>query len=87
MLEVLAPYFAHAYLTRYTNNVRAAAPEPLAEWLHGHGFAATVCPTPADAWQAARAEAGPADLVCVAGSVFLAGELRPLLLREGGAES
>jgi dihydrofolate synthase/folylpolyglutamate synthase len=85
MLEVLAPRFAHVYLTRYTNNVRAADPEPLAGWLRDHGFAATVCPTPADAWRAARAESGPEDLVCVAGSVFLAGELRPLLLRTDGA--
>jgi dihydrofolate synthase/folylpolyglutamate synthase len=31
------------------------------------------------AWAAARAAARPDDLVCVTGSVFLAGELRPLL--------
>jgi len=32
--------------------------------------------TAAEAWQAARAAAGPDDLVAVSGSVFLAGELR-----------
>jgi hypothetical protein len=36
--------------------------------------------TPTLALEAARAEAGAADLICITGSVFLAGELRPLLL-------
>jgi len=39
----------------------------------------------ADAWHAARAAAGPGDLVCVTGSVFLAGELRPLMLADASA--
>jgi hypothetical protein len=43
-----------------------------------------VCATPAAAVQAARAAAGPDDLVCVAGSVFLAGEVRPRLVEMGG---
>jgi hypothetical protein len=40
---------------------------------------AVVCSTSAEAWQRAHAEALPGDLICVTGSVFLAGELRPLL--------
>jgi dihydrofolate synthase/folylpolyglutamate synthase len=78
---VLAPHFAGAWLTRYTLNPRAVPPERLAElWYAAGGASAVVAAGPADAWQAARAEARPEDLICVTGSVFLAGELRPLLL-------
>ena len=34
--------------------------------------------TSLDAWHAARSAAGVSDLVCITGSVFLAGELRPV---------
>jgi dihydrofolate synthase/folylpolyglutamate synthase len=84
MFRVLAPHFAHAYLARYTDNPRGVGPEQLEELLRaGAGPAApraTRCPTPAAAYEAARAQAGPDDLICVTGSVFLAGELRPLLI-------
>jgi dihydrofolate synthase / folylpolyglutamate synthase len=80
MLRVLAPHFAHAFLTRYTTSPRALAPERLAETARDVGLAATPYPTPVEAYQAARASAGPEDLVCITGSVFLAGELRPLVL-------
>jgi dihydrofolate synthase/folylpolyglutamate synthase len=80
MFRVLAPHFAHAYVTRYTSSPRAVAPERLAElWRAAGDVPATPCPAPAAAWEAARAAAGPDDLVCITGSVFLAGELRPLL--------
>ncbi|MBX9580918.1 MAG: hypothetical protein K2X87_11470 [Gemmataceae bacterium] len=79
ILRVLAGYFDHFHLTRYGNNPRAVPPEKLAEVLAGiaPGAGATVHPGAAAAWAEARAAAGPADLVCVTGSVFLAGELRP----------
>jgi dihydrofolate synthase/folylpolyglutamate synthase len=83
MFRVLAPHFAHAYLTRYTDNPRAVAAEELAGlWDANGGGDRTLCRAPAEAWRAARDAAGPDDLVCVTGSVFLAGELRPLLLEE-----
>jgi dihydrofolate synthase/folylpolyglutamate synthase len=80
MLGVLAPHFAHAFVTRYGQNTRSAPPEDLADLLRGSGLPATVCGTATEAWQAARAAAGPDDLVCVTGSVYLAGELRPVLV-------
>jgi dihydrofolate synthase/folylpolyglutamate synthase len=81
MFRVLAPHFCHAFLTRYTDNPRSVAPEKLADLLRAGGeLPATVCPTPAEAYRAARAAAGPNDLICIAGSVFLAGELRPMLV-------
>ena len=86
ILQVLAPHFAAAWMTRYTLNPRAVPPEQLAElWREAGGSGATVAATPADAWQAARAAAGPEDLICVTGSVFLAGELRPLLSAAGSS--
>jgi dihydrofolate synthase/folylpolyglutamate synthase len=75
ILRVLAGYFDHFHLTRYGNNPRCVPPEMLAAML-GPSASATVHPTADAAWAAARAAAGPDDLVCVTGSVFLAGELR-----------
>jgi dihydrofolate synthase/folylpolyglutamate synthase len=81
IFRVLAPYFKHAFLTRYGNNPRSVPPDELAGFLQrSSDLPCTVCPIPADAWQAARAMAAPADLICITGSVFLAGELRPLIL-------
>ncbi len=81
MFRVLAPHFAHAWLTRYTNNPRSVAPEQLtALWQAAGDTPFTACTHPVEAWQQARAAAGPDDLICVTGSLFLAGELRPTLL-------
>jgi dihydrofolate synthase/folylpolyglutamate synthase len=80
MFRVLAPHFAHAFLTRYSANLRGVAPERLAElWRAESAMPVTLCATPEQALAEARALAAPEDLVCVTGSVFLAGELRPLL--------
>jgi dihydrofolate synthase/folylpolyglutamate synthase len=81
MLRLLAPHFSQAFLTRYQSNPRGAPAEQLAEMLcRTADLPASVHATPAEAWQAARAGAGPEDLICVTGSVFLAGEVRPLLV-------
>jgi dihydrofolate synthase/folylpolyglutamate synthase len=81
IFDVLTPHFAAAWFTRYTLNPRAVPPERLVElWLAAGGTGASVAATPAEALQAARAASGADDLICVTGSVFLAGELRPLLL-------
>ncbi|MCC6417696.1 MAG: bifunctional folylpolyglutamate synthase/dihydrofolate synthase [Gemmataceae bacterium] len=83
MFRVLAPHFGHAYLTPFTSNPRAVRPERLAEILRGvSALPCTLCASPAEAWESARAAARPSDLVCVTGSVFLAGELRALLVDE-----
>jgi dihydrofolate synthase/folylpolyglutamate synthase len=80
MLRLLAPHFAHVFLTRYRTNPRSAAPEQLAAMLATAGPTPfTLCPTAIDAWYKARTAAAPTDLVCVTGSVFLAGELRPVI--------
>jgi dihydrofolate synthase / folylpolyglutamate synthase len=84
MFRVLGPHFDAAYLTRYTNNPRAVAPEELKRlWSAACTVPAETFATPAEAIATARAAAGPGDVVCVTGSVFLAGEVRPMLVAEG----
>jgi dihydrofolate synthase/folylpolyglutamate synthase len=80
MFRVLSPHFSHAFLTEYTNNPRSVSAERLSELLRANGsLPATLCPTPADAYHSALAAASPDDVIVITGSVFLAGELRPLL--------
>jgi len=77
IVQILGQHFAHAYLTRYTQSRRGVPPEQLLElWRRSSSKPATACATPVEAWHAVRAAAAPNDLICVAGSVFLAGELR-----------
>jgi dihydrofolate synthase/folylpolyglutamate synthase len=81
MFRVMAPHFAAAFVTRYTNSPRALGAERLAElWAAAGPAPVQACATPAEAWEAARQEAGSDGLVCITGSVFLAGELRPRLV-------
>jgi dihydrofolate synthase/folylpolyglutamate synthase len=84
MLQILAGYFDHFYLTRYGNNPRSVPPEKLAALLAemAPGKRCTIHTNSRDAWLEARAQAESADLICVTGSVFLAGELRPFLMHE-----
>jgi dihydrofolate synthase / folylpolyglutamate synthase len=83
MFRVLSSAFDQAFLTRYTANPRSVPAEQLHEWWQtASPRPALTFATPSQAWTAARAHAGPADLVCIAGSVFLAGEMRPLLLAD-----
>src|SRR5260370_5261441 len=82
-LEVLVPLCDHVYLTRYSHSPREVSAERLALILRQQASVPfTMCPTPADAWEAARDMSGPDDLICVTGSVFLAGELRPIVLED-----
>src|SRR5262249_38884182 len=79
MLKLLAPHFSHVFLTSFPSP-RAVARARLAEILRPISLLPfTVCDRAADAWHAARTAAGPGDLICVTGSVFLAGQLRPLI--------
>jgi dihydrofolate synthase/folylpolyglutamate synthase len=81
MARVLAPQFAHIILTRYRLNPRSVAPEGLAEvFRRVTDVPLSVCASPQDAWETAQRLAGKEDVICAAGSVFLAGELRSLVL-------
>ena len=79
MLTILAPHFASFFLTRFGANPRTVLPEALAEFLPPRSAWSTHA-TAEQAWRHARAKAAPRDLICITGSVFLAGELRPILL-------
>ena len=80
MLAVLAPQFDRIILTRFHGSSRATPPDELVPLLPAKKrSAAAVVPEAADAWRQSMQEAGANDLVCVTGSVFLAGELRGLM--------
>jgi dihydrofolate synthase/folylpolyglutamate synthase len=80
MLRVLAPCFDRLYLTRFRDSPRVTPPEELVQLLpEDRRATATVVENAAEAWRRARREAGAHDLICVTGSVFLAGELRSLM--------
>jgi dihydrofolate synthase / folylpolyglutamate synthase len=85
MFRILAPHFAHVFLTPYLGSARSTPPDQLAQLLQAAGGPpATLCSAPAAAWEAVRGMAQPGDLICITGSVFLAGEMRPLLTAEPG---
>jgi dihydrofolate synthase / folylpolyglutamate synthase len=84
MLQLLAPHFTQIFLTRFTNNPRCLPPEEVAR-LVPPSLACTLCTSSDVAWENARRAAGPDDLIGITGSVFLAGELRPLLVQNGPA--
>jgi dihydrofolate synthase/folylpolyglutamate synthase len=84
ILRVLLDYFDHFDLCRYGHNPRAAAPELLAELLDtlAPGRSYTVHASAEAAWTSARNRAGADDLVCITGSVFLAGELQQIVAQD-----
>lgn len=81
ILRILASHFDHFHLTKYGNNPRCVPPERLAAALTevAPGMPFSLHANSFDALAAARGAATESDLVCITGSVFLAGELRPTL--------
>jgi dihydrofolate synthase / folylpolyglutamate synthase len=88
MLRALAEYFTHFHLTRYGHNPRCVPPEKLAAVLEAvaPGTEYTIHHTSAEAWALARSRCGPDELICVTGSVFLAGELLEALTDHRSSE-
>lgn len=79
MLELLRGQCATICFTRYSSSSRGAEPEHLLELWHTIGGQGGSIMEPAvEAWQKLKQEAGPHDLVCATGSVFLVGEIRQL---------
>jgi dihydrofolate synthase/folylpolyglutamate synthase len=80
MLRVLAPKFDHLVLTAFRNNTRVTEPTELLEMLSSEQRGkCSMTQTSEEGLQAVRALAGPDDLIVIAGSIFLAGELWPVL--------
>jgi dihydrofolate synthase/folylpolyglutamate synthase len=80
IVEQLVRHFDRFVITQYRENPRAVPAESLAEivrsLLGGRAAELTVVATPPEAWQYVRRSAMPSELVCIAGSFFLAAELR-----------
>lgn len=83
MLAELLPFFSRIILTTYTTNPRATPTAALYELAVELGRPdAELCDDPQEAWDRVRGGLRPDDLVCVAGSIFLAAELRRRLLTD-----
>jgi len=81
LMRQLLPEFDTVILTQYLNNPRAV---PVAE-LYRTAAAISEYPVhlaadPAAAWKLASRFSGPADLVCVTGSFFIAAEMRDIVI-------
>jgi dihydrofolate synthase/folylpolyglutamate synthase len=96
IVRELVPYFDRVVVTQYQDNPRAVAAEQLAALVRaaiaeaaprkntGNGFEVIVCGTPREAWDAVCRSALADELVVIAGSFFLAAEVRHIAL-EGEA--
>jgi len=84
MLRILAGYFDHFHLTKYGVNPRSVPPEKLAAILAeiAPGKAFTLHANSGEAWATAWAATRETDLVCVTGSMFLAGELLQVMRKD-----
>jgi dihydrofolate synthase/folylpolyglutamate synthase len=87
ILAKLLPAFDVLVLTRFVNNPRSSEPETLAEQVRELLAGAAlpdrqllVRPDPVSAWETARELANAHDLICIAGSFFLAAALRPVVV-------
>lgn len=81
MLATLAPHVDEV-VTTGSHHSRALDPERLAALAAERGLPARAVPGARDALAAARAAAGPAGVVVVAGSLYLLGDLRASALGE-----
>ena len=85
MLEILLPAFDRVVFTRYQNNPRSTDPQKLLSiaqsLLPGEAPAKRLqsAATPAEAISMVELPSSDDQMLCVAGSFFLAGEVRPLL--------
>ena len=85
MLREILPHFDAVVLTRFSINPRSVAPEFLAELATELAAGGLQVPplqladSAAVAMTAARRTAGPAGVIIVTGSIFLAAETRGLL--------
>ena len=83
MLERLLGSFDEILWTRYLDNPRAVPPEDLQALAVELGARRwPIYAEPAAAWEAARRLASPEDLIVVAGSFFLAAEIRRVVRGE-----
>jgi len=90
IVHELVPAFDRVVATQYQENPRAVPAGDLANLVHAELVRAEqeetragrvgICATPRDAWGSVCRSAEPDELVCVAGSFYLAAELRPVIV-------
>ncbi len=80
LVEALAPATSQIIVTRAVLSPRAAVPEMLAELWQPYGKPIYTADTPQEALLQALELTPPDTIVAVAGSLYLIGEVRPLLL-------
>ncbi len=81
MARVLGGWFHQVTVTRFGDNPRAADPTLLRRAFARHGPEVLVEEEAARALSQLLSRLDPTDLLCICGSLFLAAELRPSLLR------
>jgi dihydrofolate synthase/folylpolyglutamate synthase len=80
-LRALLPLFDTVIATRYVENPRAVAPEDIAAAIDVEGGpTAVIAADPAEALALARRLTSTRELICITGSLFLAAEMRALVL-------
>ena len=70
---------AKSFVTITPDSPRALSAGELADYLRTRGARAVPCETTAQGLQEALAQAGPEDVVCACGSLYMIGEVRHLL--------
>ena len=78
MINKILP-LAKSFVTITPDSPRALSAQELADYLHGLGVQADACETTEQGIQQALALAGPEDVVCACGSLYMIGEVRHLL--------
>ncbi len=81
VVRELAQHFDRIIVTQYQENPRAVPADELAKIfrgeLAGRSPELLIGRTPREAWQVATQSAAPGECICIAGSFFLAAEMRP----------
>ena len=78
MVGQLLP-LARAFITITPDSQRALQAQALADYLRGEGAEAHSCETVEQGMEKALSMAGPEDVVCVCGSLYMIGEARHVL--------
>ncbi len=83
IVRELAPHFERIVVTQYQENPRAVPAQELNEivatTVAPSPIVVVMRPTPKEAWQFAIDSAAPGECICIAGSFYLAAEMRPLI--------
>lgn len=69
----------HGFVTITPDSSRAMTAQELAEYLRSHGAEATPCGSTREGIETVLRLAGPEDVVCISGSLYMIGEVRHLL--------